>query len=276
MLLSVSSLLLPFANRYRASQAKPRVSSSGVVLAEIGSLSVEFARLAQVTGNARYYDAIARITNEFEAWQNNTKLPGLFPLWIDASGGCVQSEVVKAHSALNGPIPDSTTTSPSLGEVDAAPTDREDASLLQEKDKNTFGTDRIDVKKEDSKASRNRPIAQKDESTFGTDRVDEKRRKPQGSREVRTEGTKTPEELNSLRKRQADKPRDECVTGGFRTQFSSDKFTLGGMADSVYEYLPKVSIVISRVPRRVLTLSIRHTSCSAAATNSTARCTRRP
>lgn len=55
-------------------------------MAELGSLSLEFTRLAQITGNSTYYDAIARITNEFEAYQFNTTLPGMWPIYIDASG----------------------------------------------------------------------------------------------------------------------------------------------------------------------------------------------
>jgi mannosyl-oligosaccharide alpha-1,2-mannosidase len=57
-----------------------------VVLAELGSLSLEFTRLAQLTREPKYYDAIARITTELAAWQNNTKLPGLWPMKVDASG----------------------------------------------------------------------------------------------------------------------------------------------------------------------------------------------
>ncbi|KAL4934031.1 class I alpha-mannosidase 1A [Aspergillus undulatus] len=56
------------------------------VLAEIGSLSLEFTRLAQLTKDDKYYDAIARITNELEKYQDQTKLPGLWPLNLDASG----------------------------------------------------------------------------------------------------------------------------------------------------------------------------------------------
>jgi mannosyl-oligosaccharide alpha-1,2-mannosidase len=66
------------SQRHRASQR--------VVLAEIGSLSLEFTRLAQLTGEHKYYDAIARITDELEAFQKNTKLPGMWPTYLDASG----------------------------------------------------------------------------------------------------------------------------------------------------------------------------------------------
>ena len=53
---------------------------------------MEFTRLAQITKQAKYYDAIARITNEFEIWQYNTKLPGMWPITVDASG-CKKPEM---------------------------------------------------------------------------------------------------------------------------------------------------------------------------------------
>ncbi|KKK25397.1 hypothetical protein AOCH_005566 [Aspergillus ochraceoroseus] len=56
------------------------------VLAELGSLSLEFTRLAQLTKDNKYYDAIARITNALEQFQDATKFPGLWPLQLDASG----------------------------------------------------------------------------------------------------------------------------------------------------------------------------------------------
>ncbi|KAF2470339.1 seven-hairpin glycosidase [Lindgomyces ingoldianus] len=61
-------------------------ASNRIVLAEIGSLSVEFTRLAQVTGDIKYYDAIARITDQLEEFQNRTRLPGMWPTYLDASG----------------------------------------------------------------------------------------------------------------------------------------------------------------------------------------------
>ncbi|EEP80626.1 hypothetical protein UREG_05468 [Uncinocarpus reesii 1704] len=66
--------------------SQPHRGSTRVVLAELGSLSMEFTRLAQLTGENKYYDAIARITNELEKFQPNTTLPGLWPSHIDVSG----------------------------------------------------------------------------------------------------------------------------------------------------------------------------------------------
>jgi mannosyl-oligosaccharide alpha-1,2-mannosidase len=55
-----------------------------MLVSEIGSLSLEFTRLSQLTGDPKYYDAIQRISNELELAQNSTQLPGLWPVSINA------------------------------------------------------------------------------------------------------------------------------------------------------------------------------------------------
>lgn len=54
------------------------------LLAEVGSLTLEFTRLSQLSGDPKWYDAVARITDLLEAAQNETKVPGLWPTFIDA------------------------------------------------------------------------------------------------------------------------------------------------------------------------------------------------
>ncbi|EKD21179.1 uncharacterized protein L3040_000782 [Drepanopeziza brunnea f. sp. 'multigermtubi'] len=56
-----------------------------MLVSEIGSLSLEFTHLSQLTGDPRYYDAVQRIGDEFEKSQNSTQLPGLWPVSINAS-----------------------------------------------------------------------------------------------------------------------------------------------------------------------------------------------
>ncbi|KAH8805637.1 glycoside hydrolase [Xylogone sp. PMI_703] len=60
-------------------------ASQTMLVSEIGSLSLEFTRLTQLTGDLKYYDAVQRIANEFERSQNSTRLPGMWPVIIDAS-----------------------------------------------------------------------------------------------------------------------------------------------------------------------------------------------
>jgi mannosyl-oligosaccharide alpha-1,2-mannosidase len=45
---------------------------------------LEFTRLTQLTGDAKYYDAVQRIMNAFEESQNTTRLPGMWPVTLDA------------------------------------------------------------------------------------------------------------------------------------------------------------------------------------------------
>lgn len=54
-----------------------------MLVSELGSLSLEFTRLSQLTGDPKYYDAVQRISNAFSDSQNSTKLPGLWPVMIN-------------------------------------------------------------------------------------------------------------------------------------------------------------------------------------------------
>ncbi|TKX19035.1 glycosyl hydrolase family 47 protein [Elsinoe australis] len=62
----------------------PQQTPFTVLLAEYGSLTLEFTRLSQITGDMRYYDAIARIMDVFESEQNRTNIPGLWPVQLKA------------------------------------------------------------------------------------------------------------------------------------------------------------------------------------------------
>lgn len=57
-----------------------------VLVSELGSLSLEFTKLSQLTGDMKYYDAVQRISDEFEKGQDGTKLPGMWPVQVDSSG----------------------------------------------------------------------------------------------------------------------------------------------------------------------------------------------
>ena len=89
----------------RTFATQPHRANTRATLAEIGSLSMEFTKLAQLTKESRYYDAVARITNEFEIWQKNTKIPGLWPTFVDASGCRKPDDGSSLHtdqSVING------------------------------------------------------------------------------------------------------------------------------------------------------------------------------
>ncbi|KAK4645201.1 hypothetical protein QC761_000840 [Podospora bellae-mahoneyi] len=57
-----------------------------VVSASPGTLSLELTHLSQLTGDPKYYSAIARLNALFSVSQNQTLLPGLFPMYISLWG----------------------------------------------------------------------------------------------------------------------------------------------------------------------------------------------
>ena len=59
-------------------------AGESTMVAELGSLSLEFTTLSRLTKNDKYYDAIQRVTNEFQRAQNASKLPGMWPVFANA------------------------------------------------------------------------------------------------------------------------------------------------------------------------------------------------
>jgi mannosyl-oligosaccharide alpha-1,2-mannosidase len=66
-----------------AAKGEEQFASEAGILAELGSTSLEFTRLSQLTGDMRFYDTIARITNALDEQQNSTRLPGMWPIQVN-------------------------------------------------------------------------------------------------------------------------------------------------------------------------------------------------
>jgi mannosyl-oligosaccharide alpha-1,2-mannosidase len=77
---------IPFYKWSPSDTSKERRASTRIVMAELGSLAVEFTRLSQITKDPKYYDVIARVTTALEEWQMKTTYPGVWPVRLDASG----------------------------------------------------------------------------------------------------------------------------------------------------------------------------------------------
>jgi mannosyl-oligosaccharide alpha-1,2-mannosidase len=82
---------------------KQQLPAQDGIIAELASASVEFTRLSQLTGDMRYYDAIARITNLLDDQQARTQLPGMFPVAI----GTRAEDLTKGTSFSFGAMADS-------------------------------------------------------------------------------------------------------------------------------------------------------------------------
>ena len=258
--------------------SQPHRARTRVVLAELGSLSVEFTRLAQITKEAKFYDAIARITNELQEWQNNTRIPGLFPKHVDASGckkpdvtydvptqitlqtgseqgrqESMHKDVAKSHDEARvesnrnksnarppsadgqpksetrkgkkkGDFPDSGKIIKSIDleedEIVEAPTPSDAGPVVRGKD--TIADTRS------KKAVTAAQPADKEEDV--------------GSRQPRSPGLEKRQIADEdLATASAEKTKPDCEAQGLASPpyTTFEEFTLGGMADSLYEYLPK-------------------------------------
>jgi mannosyl-oligosaccharide alpha-1,2-mannosidase len=204
--------------------SQPHRAASRVVLAELGSLSLEFTRLAQITRETKYYDAIARITNELQAWQNNTKLPGLWPVSVDASG-CKKPDRLSlqmAHSTSNGPqnILPPIQNSPNLVVDETEPDSHEqDNDIIRSSTSNPLDKRQLD----DAGISDGEEPA-----LLPSDQIVD----DSGSSSASTglpQNSKTT--MDGV----------DCLPHGLTSPafVNLESFTLGGMADSTYEYLPK-------------------------------------
>lgn len=79
----------------------PQVADPNVLVAEIGSLSMEFTRLSLLTGDPKWYDAVMRIVQLLEKQQYNTFLPGMWPVTINAKETDFASDSLFTLSAMS-------------------------------------------------------------------------------------------------------------------------------------------------------------------------------
>ncbi|TQS32778.1 hypothetical protein Golomagni_06899, partial [Golovinomyces magnicellulatus] len=72
-------------NPHKAQEGEKQGASSSTLLAELGSFTMEFTRLSLITGNVKYYNAVQHISELLDHAQMKTKLPGLWPILINAN-----------------------------------------------------------------------------------------------------------------------------------------------------------------------------------------------
>ena len=84
-----SRLPVDWIDLRRVKAGKAQDPEARVVSAAVGTLSLEMTRLSQLTGDPRYFDAVARVMRLFASGQNSTAIPGLWPLWVSMDAGDV-------------------------------------------------------------------------------------------------------------------------------------------------------------------------------------------
>lgn len=230
--------------------SQPHRAKTRVVLAELGTLSLEFTRLAQLTKEDKYYDAIARITNEFEIWQNQTSLPGLWPLRVDASGcrkaakGFQGFENVDLSSSSNRdekPL----TSSGKVSKINATGVDSKDQLTAKGKADSSKDEDADQSTSRISRSSRKtRPRTGSEDDALDSKLATAPETKRRAAHERRDLVDSTAEA--STGSAQKSSSQSDCEPQGLVSppSGSTEEYSLGGMADSTYEYLPKEYLLL--------------------------------
>ncbi|KAI0123693.1 family 47 glycosyl hydrolase [Xylariales sp. AK1849] len=71
-----------FIDFERAKSGQELFVEDSVVSASPGTLSLEMTRLSQATGNPKYYNAMSKVMDLFYRYQNQTMVPGLWPMMV--------------------------------------------------------------------------------------------------------------------------------------------------------------------------------------------------
>ncbi|KAF2723398.1 glycoside hydrolase family 47 protein [Polychaeton citri CBS 116435] len=222
--------------------SQPHRATSRVVLAELGSLSLEFTRLAQISGEPKFYDAVARVTDALAEWQNNTRTPGMWPTIVDASG-CGKPAQIVGPSTLQQPLPEGVDGWEGGHSMNAgAPVQQESRNRQTQKEgqrqlkeavaKGEAGVGKI-IGHGDPilEGSLDDPTAKADLIGASMPRKRQIGRGADNSEDFTTR-QHTSQTLDG---------NDLCQKQGLTSASSrgTETFTLGGQSDSTYEYLPK-------------------------------------
>ena len=250
----------PYLHTYSTFASQPHRAKTRVVLAELGSLSVEFTRLAQITKEARYYDAVARITNEFDLWQNNTRLPGLWPIKVDASGckkpDMSSSQVSHDHTAEYG----SSHNAALIGESPQNPTLLHEDPAKKALDEGvSLTTERIvHDTTEPAKGSMQKAVQPPSLTKDSTEAAGAEKRLSSTSsterylskREIDPETGLDPHPSTESAK------APDCEPQGLASPpfTATEEFGIGGQADSTYEYLPKEYMLLGGLEEKYRTM----------------------
>lgn len=260
--------------------SQPHRASQRSNLAELGSLSMEFTRLAQLTKDPRYYDAVARVTNALSEWQDRgTKLDGVFPENVDASG-CNRSVPLTPPEPLGkgagGPLSPANNADPPQGyepsmpktvaepkpkkknvkgggpgelEVQIVPGEPSKAQIVGWDDRSAKDIAKSKRDLPDSKISNSTeaqaPIARNVPSVVDPP-LSNRTESPMPIHPV----TGLPLDMSTAQTKLGNTLGDwDCTEQGLEasTPFGRNKFSMGGGQDSTYEYFPKVCFLVPRL-----------------------------
>ena len=222
--------------------SQPHRAGQRANLAELGSLSMEFTRLAQLTKDPRYYDAVARVTNALSEFQDRgTKLDGVFPENVDTSG-CNRTVPFKPQQ----PIATSQSIAISPARLDQEPQGYKpnmpqtvvEPKPKKKQSKTGPGTLEMDIVP--GELNKAHIVGWDENRKSKSNKRSAEEKIPEGSSPL----PETDSVLLSSAKSRVESLLDnwDCTPQGLESSNPSgyNKFSMGGGQDSTYEYFPKV------------------------------------
>lgn len=269
--------------------SQPHRANQRSNLAELGSMSMEFTRLAQLTREPRYYDAVARVTNALEEYQRRgTPLDGVFPEAIDASG-C--NRTIVATKPIGVSVNKTTTPVETIGyqlDEDEKVKDKLAAkggkSSKESKEPTTPGempeaekaSQKVEEKSQEPKAKIVARQLDYASSSNGDSKHDDREEDGEDDAEPESKSDKDVEKGTSTKDTESStetpvteveqkvkdkKPAEEledCVPKGLDSaNGGADKFSMGGSQDSTYEYFTKQYLLLGGLEEKYHTMYIK-------------------
>ncbi|KAH9905715.1 glycoside hydrolase family 47 protein [Xylariomycetidae sp. FL2044] len=254
---------------------QPKRAATGVSVAELGSLAMEFTRLAQITKEDRYYDAVARITDAFFDWQERgTSIPGIFPERVDATGCNRTAEALAASKKKLANQEGESTMGTGDGDLAALSepeitTTKSSNSRLGAK-KPSVGTPKTSVIEERAHLPGRESDYQEDQHHPGTPNEpnsestkilvqgEEVHVKPPKS----IAGAQDPALLDKSHKSRLESTEErtlpECIPQGLAPGgWGPEQYSMGGSQDSTYEYWPKQWLLLGGLEPKYKTLHLK-------------------
>lgn len=229
-----------------AQKYKFRASQTSSV-AELGSMLLEFTRLAQITGNNTYFDAVDQVTQALHELSPKTPIPFLFPPNLDASGcvfGQYPAEKKKETASPTSLVEENS----NKGAHEAAIAQFQTKSALSARSTNIANVDSVNkqakaqsvgVASSPNQQANAQEVKRADLSSTLNKRDEDGKDNHVDSNAV----TKPVLRTFGYGRSQISMCTETDMALGLPT-IGSQKYTLGGSTDSTYEYYPKEHILL--------------------------------
>ncbi|KAK7990309.1 glycoside hydrolase family 47 protein [Apiospora arundinis] len=234
--------------------SQPHRAANGVSIAELGSLLMEFTRLAQVTNENKYFDAVERITDALVDWQKRgTTVPGIFPERVDASG-CNRTAATDAQMRLTAEAAEKLqSTVPTPEDYTRREYDSTPKPATEEKPDSLAGLPQGSKKTSSSAIKQSQPLHRR---SLADDEIDDR---PLTAKKGTGASVQTPKkpiisppdlyQQMSIHGTTGEPyvdmyEKETCYPQGLTNGWGSETYSMGGSQDSTYEYFPKTFLLL--------------------------------